>query len=210
MDVNSPQTAPVSVAETAASGKLQVTVEKPIPFTFDLGNLLAEDLNPVPRDPAKYVMEEITLKNTTRDAAQALVNQILSTCELKRTSDGVSVVLPPCTTILPREKRVPDAKAKTTWERFAEKKGIKKKEREGKMVFDEEKGDWVPKWGYKGKNKDGDSEWLVEVDQKKERETGEAGDKRKENRKERRERVRRNERKQRQNERKAKKIGSTD
>ena len=34
------------------------------------------------------------------------------------------------------------------------------------MVYDEDTGEWVPKWGYKGKNKLIDDQWLVEVDDK--------------------------------------------
>jgi hypothetical protein len=30
-------------------------------------------------------------------------------------------------------------------------------------VYDEETGEWVPKWGYKGANKKGENEWLVEL-----------------------------------------------
>ena len=67
---------------------------------------------------------------------------------------------------------MPKEKEKTKWEKFAEKKGIKNKRREGKMVFDEAKGDWVPKYGYKGKKIDADGDWLVEVDEKAEREGG--------------------------------------
>ena len=79
------------------------------------------------------------------------------------------------------------------------------------MVYDEEKGEWVPKWGYKGRNKDGEGDWLVEIDEKKERETAERGKGmtvRGEGRRERVEKVRRNERKQRANERKGRKAGS--
>lgn len=71
------------------------------------------------------------------------------------------------------------------------------------MVYDEEKGEWVPKYGYKGKNRDGEEDWLVEVDEKKEARLGEAGDVRKEKRAERKERVKRQERKMRANERRA-------
>jgi regulator of ribosome biosynthesis len=116
-------------------------------------------------------------------------------------------MLPAPSTPLPREKPVPTEKAPTKWELFAKKKGIKAKPREGKMVYDEQSGEFVPKWGYKGKNKDGESEWLVEVDEKKERETGEVADQRTQSRTERKERARRNERKQRANERNARKNG---
>ncbi|KAK5008612.1 Rhodanese- sulfurtransferase, partial [Cryomyces antarcticus] len=96
-------------------------------------------------------------------------------------------------------------KAPTKWEQFAAKKGIKDAKRgEGKKVYDEASGEWVPKWGYKGKNKEGEGDWLVEVDDAKETRTGEAGDKRREGRAERKEGVRRNERRMRANERKGK------
>ncbi|KAF2876483.1 ribosome biogenesis regulatory protein-domain-containing protein [Massariosphaeria phaeospora] len=181
---------------------LEVNVHKPTPFTFDLGNLLANDSNPLPSD-----VDENTLAATARDAAQALINQLLSTCEIKSTPDGVHLVLPAATTPLPREKPIPAEKPPTKWELFAKKKGIKDKRREGKTVYNEESGEWVPKWGYKGKNKDAENEWLVEVDAKKERETGEAHDQRSDGRKERKEKVRRNERKQRANERNSRKTG---
>ena len=182
-----------------------ITVDKPTPFTFDLGNLLANDTIPViVSDPDDH---EATLSANARDAAQVLVNQLLSTCEIKSSADGVHLVLPAPTTPLPREKPIPEEKAPTKWELFAKKKGITQKKRDGKLVYDEASGEWVPKWGYKGKNKEGDNEWLVEVDEKKERETGEAHDARADSRRERKERVRRNERKQRANERNSRKSG---
>ena len=63
---------------------------------------------------------------------------------------------------------MPKEKEKTKWEKFAEKKGIQKKRKNGKLVFNEAKGDWEPKYGYKGKKTDGDGDWLVEVDEKAE------------------------------------------
>ena len=78
------------------------------------------------------------------------------------------------------------------------------------MVYEEETGEWVPKWGYKGRNKDGEGDWIVEVDEKKEREAEAKGDGstvRGEGRRERKEKVRRNERKQRSNERGQRKAG---
>lgn len=120
------------------------------------------------------------------------------------------MTLPPPTTPLPREKPLPAKKEQTKWEKFAAKKGIKDKKKEGKLVFDEETQEWVPKWGYKGKNKDGEGDWIVEVDKKKERkegrgnEIGVGG----EGRRERKEKVRRNERSQRANERRTRKNAS--
>ncbi|KAL8911660.1 MAG: hypothetical protein Q9171_003220 [Xanthocarpia ochracea] len=184
------------------SSKSSITVSKPIPYTFDLGNLLVNDANPLPPNPS-----QAHLSATARDCAQALINQLLTTCPITSSSDGVLMTLPPPSTPLPREKPLPPEKEKTKWEKFAAKKGIKDKKKEGKMVFDEETQEWVPKWGYKGRNKDGEGDWIVEVDEKKEKkeakgnEVGVGG----EGRRERKEKVRRNERSQRTNERRGRK-----
>lgn len=122
----------------------------------------------------------------------------------------------PSTQPLPRWKPLPKPPAPTKWELFARKKGIGKyggnraggaalEDRRKNTVYDEEKGEWVKKWGYKGKNKDGESDWLVELDDKKlkteeglENGAGIRG----EGRRERKERMRRQERKERNNARK--------
>ena len=220
MDVDAPNNAALSVADSTVTGRLcvlkspspypslyftyaihsPVAVNKPTPFTFDLGNLLAHDPNPIPAEA-----DEEALATTARDAAQALINQLLSTCEVKSSSEGVHLVLPAPAMALPREKPIPKAKEQTKWERFAAKKGIKDKRRDGNKVYDEATGDWVPKWGYKGKNKEAENSWLFEVDEKKEAKTGEAHDARAESRHNRKERTRRNERKQRANERNSRK-----
>lgn len=178
--------------------RLPVDVSKPIPYTFDLGNLLLNDTNPLPHN---YTPEDLTAN--ARDCAQGLINQILTACSIASMLDGVHVVLPAPETPLPREKPIPKPKEATKWEKFAAKKGIQAKKREGKLVYDEAKGEWVPKYGYKGKNKDGENDWLVEVDEKKEQATGEAGDPRKERRTERKEKMKRQERKMRSNEKRA-------
>ena len=53
--------------------------------------------------------------------------------------------------ILPREKRIPEAKSETKWEKFAKEKGIKNKKRE-RMVFDEDQEEYRPRFGYKRAN----------------------------------------------------------
>ena len=79
------------------------------------------------------------------------------------------------------------------------------------MVYDEASGEWVPKWGYKGRNKEREGDWIVEVDEKKEREAQSKNDGstvRSLGKKDRMERVKRNERKHRANDRKERKSGS--
>ncbi|KAL7276955.1 Rhodanese-related sulfurtransferase [Rhizina undulata] len=195
-------TATVAVGESKRE-RLPVVVEKPIPLEFDIGNLAAFDPNPL--DPILYTSDrEKCLQEAARDGAQALINQILTTVTLKSTADGVYAELPEPVTPLPREKPVPKLKEPTKWELFAKKKGIAPKGKDGKLVYDEDKGEWVPKWGYKGKNKDGENDWLVEVDEKKEKEKAEDGaNPRNLSRAERKDRVRINERQQKKNEKRS-------
>ncbi|KAI9683337.1 MAG: Rhodanese- sulfurtransferase [Trizodia sp. TS-e1964] len=193
---------PSSSVPLTKRDKHPITVTKPVPYTFDLGNLLINDFNPLPSTT------ESSLLNTARDAAQALINQLLTTCTITSTSAGVHLTLPEPSTPLPREKPVPSAAPKTAWEKFAAKKGIRAKKREGKTVFDEASGEWVPKWGYKGANKKGEEEWIVEVDEKTQAKADERGGSvRGLGRAERKERVRRNERKMRANKRGERKAG---
>lgn len=104
---------------------------------------------------------------------------------------------------------LPPPKAQTTWQKFAAKKGIKAKTSEEKknLKYNDETGEWERKWGYKGANKAHESDWIVEVDVKKERERKEGETWQGDSRRERKEKVRRNERQMRSNERKGKKNG---
>ncbi|KAM5351692.1 hypothetical protein ACJ41O_004415 [Fusarium nematophilum] len=178
--------------------KLPVAVEKPSPYTFDLGHLLAEDPNPVTLDHSDL---EQSLAELARDGAQSLINQLLTTCPLNSTTDGVLLTLPAPSTRLPREKPVPQAKPPTKWERFAAKKGIKPKTREQRrnLAYDEDTGEWKRKWGYKGLNKKGEDYPIVEVDMEAERKRKEGTSVRGDGRRERKERVKRNDRKMRKN-----------
>ncbi|KAA8893524.1 ribosome biogenesis regulatory protein-domain-containing protein [Sphaerosporella brunnea] len=155
-----------AAAAAAKREKLVVTVDKPIPLEFDMGHLTAFDNNPL--DPELYrTNREACLTAAMRDGAQALINQVLTVLPLKATADGIFAELPDPVTTLPREKPIPKDREPTKWELFAKKKGIKAKKKDGKLVYDEEKQEWVPKWGYKGKNKEAEAQWLVEVDDKK-------------------------------------------
>lgn len=230
----SPSRIPMINAELASQADstlpTSIHVEKPTPYIHDAGHLLITDPNPLPTSTPATL--EATLTATARDAAQSLLNHLLTTCPIHSLSttststSGVEMTLPHPTFPLPREKKIPAPKAPTKWELFAAKKGIGQKgsrpgsakpgdeKRAGKMVYDEASGEWVPKWGYKGKNKQGEGDWIVEVDEKKEaalaakgkggvvRDAGAIG------RAERKERVKRNERAQRANERRGRKNGA--
>ena len=82
--------------------KLPVQVQKPTPYTFDLGLLLANDPNPLVLTTKANLEEDLAA--TARDGAQALLNQLLSTCPIASTPNGVLLSLPGIETRLPREK----------------------------------------------------------------------------------------------------------
>ncbi|ETI26900.1 hypothetical protein G647_09999 [Cladophialophora carrionii CBS 160.54] len=220
---------PVSTLSTNTSSKperLPTTVEKPSPYTYDLGYLNAVDPNPLPTTSSllsqPIAQRNETLKAIARDGAQCLLNTLLTTCPINSTPDGLIMTLPAPQNYLPRWKPLPKPKAPTKWELFARKKGIGKyggslkggaaqEERRKNLVYDEESGEWVKKWGYKGANKKDESQWLVELDDQKirtEKEGADAGKNvRMEGRRERKERIKRQERRQRGNERRMRKGG---
>ncbi|TKA80400.1 hypothetical protein B0A55_01891 [Friedmanniomyces simplex] len=153
------------------------------PYTFDLGHLLVSDPNPLPTPPTttSTADKEALLAARAQTCAQALIKQLLTACPIQRSPEGdLHIKLPDPTTALPREKPVPKEKEKTKWDKFAEKKGIKAKRKDGKLAFDEASGEWKAKYGYKGKAGGAaggvGQDWLVEVDEKAEKEGGEGGD----------------------------------
>ncbi|KAL2427082.1 hypothetical protein ABEF95_008103 [Exophiala dermatitidis] len=203
------------------------TVSKPTPYTFDLGYLAATDPNPLPSTSTllsqTFSERNEALKTIARDGAQVLLNTLLTTCTITSTPDGLVMSLPTPTNPLPRWKPLPKPKAPTKWELFARKKGIGKyggslkggaalEERKKNLVYDEEKGEWVKKWGFKGKNKQGENDWLVELDDdkisKEKDNEGSGRTVRGEGRRERLERMKRQERRQRNNERRGRKGGN--
>ena len=170
-----------------------VTVHKPIPYTFDLGSLLCSDLNALPPTPNTN-----DLSIAARDCAQTLINQILTTCPIRTsTLKGTCIVLPLPSTPFPRKKTLPKARAETRWEQFARKKGIKSKARsKSKIEYNEETGEWTPKWGYKGRKQDHGTDWIVEVDERKEKELEDGETVRGQGRRDKKEHIRRDAQKQ--------------
>lgn len=188
--------------------KLPVTVTKPTPYTFDLGLLLANDPNPLGLPSfagADRSALEAHLTAIARDGTQVLINQLLTTCPITSTPAGVLLSLPAPQTLLPREKPVPAPKPETKWSAFAKRRGIKPKTREQRrnIQYNNETGEHERKWGFRGANKAGEADAIVEVkfnsEKEKNRKEGTTirGDKRREIR----EKVKRNERRERKNQR---------
>lgn len=90
------------MADSKGPSRLPVTVQKPTPYTFDLGLLLAEDPNPLLLTTTSNLEDDLAA--TARDGAQSLLNQLLTTCPISSTPSGVLLSLPETSTKLPREK----------------------------------------------------------------------------------------------------------
>ena len=88
--------------DSKGPSKIPVVVTKPTPYTFDLGLLLASDPNPLLLSDSSNLEQDLAA--TARDGAQALLNQLLSTCPISSTPNGVLLSLPGIETNLPREK----------------------------------------------------------------------------------------------------------
>ncbi|OCH95939.1 RRS1-domain-containing protein [Obba rivulosa] len=143
-----------------AAKQKAVTVEKDIPLQVDAGFLTVTDLNPVDAESYSANLEDYLI-STARDGVQALIGALFS-LPTTPSPDGPLARLPTPTTQLPRAKPLPKPKPPTKWEQFAKAKGIQHSKKE-KKVWDEEKQDWVDRWGWKGANKQLESQWLTEV-----------------------------------------------
>ena len=142
-------------ATTSTYKSIHVT-NKVIPPTLDTANLAIIDINPLSQGSC--------LLECTRDNVQLLVNSIF---DLARKTDesGVFAVLPPSKSAiipLPREKSLPKPKVKTTWERFAEKRGIKQTKK-SKITYDEPSGEYVPTHGRNSAKNNSMNDWCREV-----------------------------------------------
>lgn len=126
------------------------------PYQFDVGLLASINPNPVTACSAAH------LADRTRDGVQSLVNKIFALPITRDPDHGPLASLPAFTSKLPREKSMPKPKPLTKWEKFAKQKGIQSRKKD-KMVFDENTQEWVPRWGFKGANKDLEEQWIHEL-----------------------------------------------
>ena len=161
-------TMPITAEELTASSsstKLRPALpddpNKTDDLEYDLGNLMAFDSHPIdPKALHSAQNKELFLRAHARDNAQLLFNRIFQ-LETVKSDVGMLALLPTPTTPIPRHKPAPKKKPETRWEKFAREKGIKNKKRE-RMVWDEQKKEWAPRYGYKRAN-DELRDWAIEV-----------------------------------------------
>ncbi|KAI8878891.1 RRS1-domain-containing protein [Backusella circina FSU 941] len=142
-----------------------ITVEKLVPLDFDANLLAGFDTNALEEKTLKSKKNaDKYLRDLARDNTQLIINELFK-LPVQSGDLGALAQLPERTTALPREKPLPKDKPLTRWEKFAKAKGIQNKKRE-RMVFDEDSGEYKPRWGYKGSVGDKDKldpDWLIEV-----------------------------------------------
>jgi len=151
------------LAEAAlAEAKLGSTsVVKPLEVQLDLGNMLALDPNQLSLAGGEGEREG-ELAALARDNTQLLLNAIWG-LETERVEDVVVAKFPPPATLLPREKPLPKPKAMTKWEKYAKEKGIEKKKKKDRLVWDDVVQKWVPQFGYKKVKNEQEKNWCMEV-----------------------------------------------
>merc|ERR1712029_602734 len=135
------------------------TVEKPLALELDLGNMLAIDNNQL---DSQDLSKPDVLLTLARDNTQLLLNAIWD-LETERVEDAVTAKFPPPTFVLPREKPVPKPKAMTKWEKYAKEKGIEKKKKKDRLVWDDVVQKWVPQFGYKKAQIEAEKNWAIPV-----------------------------------------------
>ncbi|KAL4490809.1 hypothetical protein ABPG72_021863 [Tetrahymena utriculariae] len=126
----------------------------------DLGILTIFDSNEIPKNSDGTISEQ-TLLERTRLNISRIFNKMLSMKTLQNaerdakdeelqihdfSKGAYELKLPNKVTVFPRQKPIPKEKPLTRWQKFAKEKGIEKKRR-GRMVWDDNVQDWVPRWG---------------------------------------------------------------
>ncbi|GAB0092296.1 Ribosome biogenesis regulatory protein [Sergentomyia squamirostris] len=137
-----------------------ITVEKLLEVQNDLGLLLCADVNDLDDERLKTDSDDYLL-NLTRDNVQLLLNDLWQQ-PTEVVEESVLAKLPAPSHTVPRERKIPEPKPLTKWQKFAQEKGIKKKPRM-KKVFDQEQDKWVPTFGYKRAAAEKDRDWVLEV-----------------------------------------------
>jgi len=148
-------------AALAESQLASTTVDKPLAPELDLGNMLAIDSNQI--EDEKCIVPSYLL-SLARDNTQLLINSIWQ-LETERVEDAIIAKFPPPTYKLPREKPIPKPKPMTKWEKYAKEKGIEKKKKKDRLVWDDVVSKWVPQYGYKKAQAEADKNWMIPLKQ---------------------------------------------
>ena len=126
---------------------------------YDLGSLSMYDTDVINFTPENQeeTIDALVSKNYKRVISrikniQTELEENLETRKLENQyvdfgKDRNLIELPKVLTIFPRYRTMPTEQGLTRWEKFAKEKGIKKKSKRSKLVYNEELQDWVPRYG---------------------------------------------------------------
>jgi len=147
---------PVALEETQKSKLHSATVEKADDLQYDIGNLYALDIQPIDVSAFRKNPERF-LREYNRENVQLLFNRIFAL----PVGDDAVATLPAGTLPIPRAKPIPKERAKTRWDQYRALKGIQTRKRD-RMVWDDEKQQWKPRWGASRVNSI-DDQWVMEA-----------------------------------------------
>ncbi|GFX36397.1 ribosome biogenesis regulatory protein homolog [Trichonephila clavipes] len=125
---------------------------------LDVGNLCVTNISLLKSSNERYIDEDI-LKHVATLGARKLIGEVF-----KLPSEYVEhlpvATLPRPKIAIPREKPLPKPKSLTKWQKFAQTKGISRKDNDRK-VWDPISEDWKPSYGYGSiKNQE---DWIKEI-----------------------------------------------
>lgn len=106
-------------------------------LSFDLGNLSAYDISSIePSDILKVTMEN----------CQKLIQKI-QTLQKEENDEGDFYLLPNPELKVPRAKRPPSPRPMTKWEKFRVSKGLGRRKKRSRLVYEESTEGYVPRYG---------------------------------------------------------------
>ena len=123
---------------------------------YDLGLLMASDFSQLD-DTLLYNSNtaEQYIQSITQSHCQLIINHLFSLPSTAVPNDtGRIITLPTPLLRLPREKPIPQQKQPTKWEQFATAKGIHKKSRRDRLVYDENTDTYKARFGRDKANDD--------------------------------------------------------
>lgn len=122
-------------------------------LAFDFGNLAAYDISTLTREQ----VEALTTSNLQT------VYTKLSMLEKEEDANATYVKLPDAELLLPNKRTPAPPKPETKWEKYRKERGIDKRSKRSRMVYEPLVDDFVPRWGKGSSKKIQDkTQWVME------------------------------------------------
>lgn len=132
-------------------------------YAIDCGNLCVTDVSIVSGERRS----EEDMLASAQTAVRHLYAELLAlpTTKKRGRDEGATDVieLPQPVMRLPREKAPPKEKELTPWQKFALKKGINLDRKKERKVWDEDRQEWIDKWGKRRREVERQKDWIREV-----------------------------------------------